>query len=130
MVEEALAASPHARRDFGEPYCGLDRFDLAEEGPNATEAVVPPVLEQPGRLRRHLPLAGVRQIAPAVNLLTNPVDDGRQVVLLAVVFELSRRLVKHQRGLLGGFLRLGDRRDKLGCPAAFDDLLGRLPGLV
>ena len=134
MVEEVLAASPHARRDFGEPYRGLDCFDLAEEGPNATEAMVPPVLEQPGRLWRHLPLAGVRQIAPAVNLLTNPVDDDRQVVLLAGVFELSRRLVEHQRGLLGGcflaLLRLRNRRDKLGCPAAFDDLLGRLPGLV
>ena len=57
MVEEALADPPPARRDLGQPYRGLYRFDLAEEGLNATEAVVPPVLEQPGCLWRHLPLA-------------------------------------------------------------------------
>ena len=133
MIEEALAGSARARRNFAEPYSGLYRFDLAEEGPNATEAVVPPVLEQARRFRSNLPLARVRQVAPAVNLLTNPVDDGRQVVLLAGSFELLRRLVEHQRGLLRGSLALfglRDRRDELGRSAAFDDLLGRLPGLV
>ena len=60
MIEEALADPTYARRNFAEPYSGLHRFDLAEEGPNAAEAVVPPVLEQARRLRGHLPLARVR----------------------------------------------------------------------
>ena len=132
MVEEVPTGS-RVRRNFGEPDSSLHRFDLAEEGPNATEVVMPPVLEQARRLRHHLPLARVRQVAPAVNLLANPVDDGRQVVLLASGFELLRRLVEHQRGLLCSSLaplRLRNRRDELGRPAAFNDLLRRLSGLV
>ena len=132
MIEEVPAGS-RVRRNFGEPDSSLHRFDLAEEGPNATKAVIPPVLEQARRFRRHPPLARVRQRAPAVNLLTNPVDDGRQVVLLASDFELLRRLVEHQRGLLRGSLaplRLRNRRDELGRSAAFNDLLRRLPSLV
>ena len=132
MVEEIPAGS-RVRRNLGEPDSSLHRFELTEEGPNATKAVVPPVLEQARRLRGHLPLARVRQFAPAVNLLANPVDDGRQVVLLASGFELLRLFVKYQRGLLRGSLaplRLRNRRDELSRAAAFNDLLRRLPSLV
>ena len=59
MIEEVPTGS-RAMRNFGEPNGGLYRFDLAEEGPNATEAMVPPVLEQARRLRSNLPLARVR----------------------------------------------------------------------
>ena len=59
MVEEILADPARARRHLDEPDGGLYRLDLAEEGPNAAEPVVPPVLEQAGRLRGHLPLARV-----------------------------------------------------------------------
>ena len=51
VLEEPLAAAV-VRRDLGQPDRRLDRFDLAEERADATECVVPPVLEQPGRLGR------------------------------------------------------------------------------
>ena len=45
------------RRDLGQPDRRFDRLDLTEERPDAAELVMPPVLEQPRGLRRHLPLA-------------------------------------------------------------------------
>jgi len=42
--------------DFPKPDHRLDRLDLAEEGPDAGEVVVPPVLEKPGGLGRHAPV--------------------------------------------------------------------------
>ena len=132
MVEEVPAGS-RAGGDFGEPDGGLRGFELAEEGADAAEVVVPPVPEQAGRLRGHLPLGRVRQLAPAVDLLADPVDDGGQVVLLAIGPELLRPFVEHHRRLLPGSLAfpgLRDRRDELRLPAALDGFLGRLPGLV
>ena len=99
MVEEVPTGS-RVRRNFGEPNSGLHRFDLAEEGPNATKAVVPPVLEQARRLWGHLPLTRVRQVAPAVNLLANPVDSLHQFVLLIICLKLSRSLIEHKDGLI------------------------------
>ena len=73
LLEQALARR-EMRRDLGQPDRGLDRFDLAEERADAAELVMPPVLEQSRRLRRHLPLAG-RQVAPRVDLAADLVDD-------------------------------------------------------
>ena len=58
MLENALAALAALRRDLGQPDRGLDRLDLAEERADAAELVVPPMLEEARRFRRHLPLAG------------------------------------------------------------------------
>ena len=82
MLEEAPADPPHARRDLGEPYRGLHRFDLAEEGPNPAESMMPPVIEQAGGLGRHAPLARIRCVSPQVDVPPNPVDDFRVRVLL------------------------------------------------
>ena len=101
MVEEFPAGPARARRNLGEPNGGLDRFNLAEEGLNATESVVPPVLEQPGSLRGDLPLALVRQVSPPLDLSAHPVDDCRQVVLLAFGLDLLRSLIEHDGGLFG-----------------------------
>ena len=95
MVEKVPTGS-RVRRNFGEPDSSLHRFDLTEEGPSATKAVVSPVLKQARRFRRHLPLARVRQFAPAVNLLANPVDSLHQFVLLIICLKLSRGLVEHK----------------------------------
>ena len=51
-------------RDLGEPDGRFHRLDLAEERADAAELVMPPVLEQPGGLRRDLPLTGIGQAAP------------------------------------------------------------------
>ena len=59
MIEKVPAGS-RVRRNFGQPDSSLHCFNLAKEGPNATKAVVPPVLEQTSCLRSHLPLARVR----------------------------------------------------------------------
>ena len=59
VVEERPAALPELRRDFVQPDRGLGGFDLAEEGAEALELVMAPMLEEPGGLRRHLPLRGV-----------------------------------------------------------------------
>ena len=60
------------RRDLGQPDGGLDRLDLAEERADAAELVMPPVLKQAGRLRRDLPLVGVGQGAPGVDVARAP----------------------------------------------------------
>ena len=70
------------RRDLGQPDGRLDRLDLAEERADAAELVMPPVLEQARRLRRDLPLVGIRQCPPLVHVLAHLVDDRGGVVLL------------------------------------------------
>ena len=67
-----------------EPDQRLDRLDLAEEGPDAAEAVVAPVPQQAGGLRRDLPIARLRQRPPPVHVAAQLVDDGRRVVLLGL----------------------------------------------
>ena len=63
VVQEDACPACRLRRDLGQPDRGLDRLDLAEEGPDAAELVMPPVLKQPGGFRRHLPLIRVGQAA-------------------------------------------------------------------
>ena len=120
------------RRDLGQPDRRFHRFDLAEERADAAELVMPPMLEQPGRLRRDLPLAGIGQGAPRVHVAAHLVDDRGRVVLLLLGRE-PLAFVEDDfllRGDLLALLRLRDRRDELGPPAVFDDLLRRLPVLV
>ena len=131
MIQEPLAV-PVLRRDLGQPDRRLDRLDLAEERADAAELVVPPVLEQPGGFRRHLPLVGIGQGPPRVHMSPDLVDDRGRVVLLllgreALPFVEDKALSAPQ---LLALLRLRDRRDELGTAPGVDDLLGGLAGLV
>ena len=56
MGQEFGGASAQFGGDFGKPDGGLDRFDLAEEGADALERMVAPMLEQAGRFRGDEPL--------------------------------------------------------------------------
>ena len=82
VVEEVPADPAHARRNLGEPDDGLYRFDLAEEGAYAAEAVMPPVLQQPGCLSRNLPMTRIRYAPPTVDLSSNAADYRRGIILL------------------------------------------------
>ena len=101
------------RRDLGQPDGGLDRLDLAEERTDAAELVMPPVLEEARRLRRHLPLVRIGQGTPRVHVAADLVDDRGRVVLLL----LGRKplaFVEYESLLCRGLalLRLRDRRDE------------------
>ena len=52
MGQKFGGASAQFGGDFGKPDGGLDRFDLAEEGADALEGMVAPMLEQAGGLAR------------------------------------------------------------------------------
>ena len=120
------------RGDLREPDSRLDRLDLAEERLEVIELMMAPMLEQPRRLRRHLPLVGVRQIAPTRDVTANFVDDRGRIVFLVVgrhpvdaaesQFALARRPPPP--------LRLRHRRDQLRAPPGVDYPIGRLPVLV
>ncbi len=105
-----------------------------EEGADAGEAVVAPVLEQARGLRGHPPLPRVRQPAPDVDLAADAVDDPGVLLVLLLAGGESLALVEDQ-GFPGGlprqapapaFLRLGDGRDEFGAAAALDDVPDRL----
>jgi hypothetical protein len=55
VLDQPLARC-QVRRHLGEPDGGFDRFDLAEEWPDAAEGMMSPMLEESCGLRRHLPL--------------------------------------------------------------------------
>ena len=117
------------RRDLGQPDRGLRRLDLAEEGPGVAEAVSPPVLQEPGRLGRHPPPAGVRYRTPRIDPAPQLVDDLHQLVLLPLRLQGLRRLVEDHLAL-AALLRLRDRRDERHAPAAVEDAARGLAALV
>ena len=45
---------------------------------------MPPVVQQPGRLRRYLPLIRARMTPPDVHLAANGVDEPRRIISLRV----------------------------------------------
>jgi hypothetical protein len=128
MVEEFFAPLC-LWRDLDQPDGGFDGFYLAEEGPDAAERVIPPMLKEAGRFRRHLPVAGVGPRPPAVHKASHLVDDRGGIVLL-----LPRRksfaLIKKE-SLLGRspfpLPRFGNGRDELGPATVLDNLLRWLP---
>ena len=61
-------------RDLGEPDQGLDRFQLAEEGPDVAEGVMAPVAQQPSCFRGHPP-SGFGLVAPFPDRSAHPVDE-------------------------------------------------------
>ena len=81
MVENALAVFGEWC-DLGEPDRGFHRLHLAEERPDTAELVMAPMLQQAGRLRRDLPLIGIRQGTPGIYMTAHFIDDRRGVVLL------------------------------------------------
>ena len=98
------------------------------------EPVVPPVLEQQGRLRRNAPVVGIWDGSPLVDVPASLVDSGSNVVLLLCRGK-TLPLVEDQLLLAPSagpapLPRLGNGRDELSPTAALNDLLGRLPSLV
>jgi hypothetical protein len=81
VLEESLPL-PLVRRHLGQPDRGLHRLDLTEEGADAGELMMAPVLKQSCRLRRHSPRARVLDAAPLVHAVAQLVDDRVRVVLL------------------------------------------------
>jgi hypothetical protein len=122
------AGRPAVGGDLGEPDRRLDRFDLAKERLEVIELMMPPVLEEPGGLRRHLPLVGVGQVAPSGHVAANFVDDRGRVVFLLRGGQPIRG-AKFQFRLAYRSpppLRLRHRRNQLGAPPGLDYPIGRL----
>ena len=124
-------ATPGCRPGCGldQPDRGLHRLDLTEKGPDAGRGVVAPVVQQPGRLRRDLPLVR-RQLAPGIDDPPQVVDDRRRVVLLAVGVELLGRLVEHELALAALLPGRRDRRDQGDASSLVEDAVRGLSGLV
>lgn len=74
FVLQQLLARNSVRRHLSEPDRGFDGLDLAEKRPDATKRMMAPVLKEPCRLGRDLPLSG-REVAPGVHLAADLVDD-------------------------------------------------------
>ena len=131
VVEEPSARVAVARGDLGQPDRRLHRLDLAEERPDVVEPMVAPVVQQAGGLRRHPPLALIRQRAPAIDLVPDTVDGLRQFVLLVFGRNPLCFLVEDQR-LLSTLTLLyrRDRRDERDVAPPVDDPVGGLPALV
>ena len=143
VSEEAPAGLARVGGDLGQPDGGLDRLDLAEEGPDAGETVMPPVPEEARGLGGHPPLPRVRSLPPLVDLAADAVDDPGVLLVLLRAGGEPLALVEDQGflGVLGflgvpgfmprgalpaAFLRLRDGGDEFGPAAALDDLPGRL----
>jgi hypothetical protein len=71
--------------NLGKPDRGLHRFHLTEEWADVVELVMAPMLQQADCLRRDLPLIGIRQGTPGIDIPTHFVDDRGGVVLLLLV---------------------------------------------
>ena len=100
MFQEGGSSLTSVRGNLGEPDGGFNRFHLAEEWPDVTELVMPPMLEQPGGFGRDLPVVRIRQAAPLIDLLPNGVNDCGMVVLLFLCGK-PLAFVEHDRLLCG-----------------------------
>ncbi len=130
VIEEPLSFLSDTRRHFGEPDQRFDRFDLAEEGADSSEQMVPPVLEQAGRFRGDAPSRGVGQVPPAFHLDSQLVDQRPDVVLLSFsgeAFPFIQRDDDLAPALPPG---PGDGRDEGSLAPAFGDVAGGLAVLV
>ncbi len=128
MIKILLARLSDLWSYLGQPDGGLNRFDLAEEWPNAAVVVMTPVLEKTSSFRCNSPL-GQRELTPPINLLAHSIDDGSMDILLI----LGRKIVEQQVVLFGSALlvsRPGDGCDELSRTPALDNLLCRLPAVI
>ena len=129
VVNELLCGFAFARRHFGEPDGGFNRFNLAKERTHTAEVVMPPVLEQSCGFWGHAPIVGIGNGPPFVHLGTNAVDDARVVLLLFcgdIAANVQFGLVVFGFALFG----LGDGRDEFSLTTRFDNLLGGLPRFI
>lgn len=133
VFQERSAGPPGVRSHLSEPDSGFHRLHLAEERSDVTERVLPPMLEQPGRFGRDLPLVWLGQASPLVDLLPKRINhDGRLFILLGRRRE-PLAFVEHELLLGGGPGALAGFRngcDEGGAAAALEHLLGRLPLLI
>ena len=81
-VQDPPAVSAHSGSNFGEPDESFHSLDLAEERAKIAEVVLPPMQEQPGRLRRDAPVVGAGDVPPLVNTPPDLVHGGGNIVLL------------------------------------------------
>lgn len=95
VFQKALTVFTAMWCDLGQPNDGLNGFNLAKKGPNAVEAMVPPVLEETGSFWGYSPLIWIGQSSPLIHLLPNPINNGSVVVLL-LLCRKAFALVKHQ----------------------------------
>jgi hypothetical protein len=82
VFQERFSGISSVGGDLGEPDDGFNRLHLAEEWPDVAERVMPPMLQQTSGLGYHLPVVGIRQAAPLIDLLSNGINNCRMVVLL------------------------------------------------
>jgi len=129
MVQE-LATVLRARRDLSQPDCGLNRFDLTEEGADSVELVVAPVLKQSSSLGRNVPLTRILEFAPAIYMLAQLIDDRDCLVSLLLGREADAFIEDNLSLSLLLFLRLGDRGDELGAATTLQEPVGGLTLLV
>ena len=80
-----------------------------KNGRMSLNPIVAPVLEEPGRLRRHAPVVRILDRPPFVDFLAKLIDGGREVVFLV----LGRKVLR------GGEVQLGLRRVWLSACAAW-----------
>jgi hypothetical protein len=85
VLQESLTGFADLRCDFGQPDGCFNGLDLAEEGANAAELVMPPVLEKPRGFGRDVPIVRIGDHPPLVHFLADGVDDRRMAVLLVLV---------------------------------------------
>ena len=136
----ALACRSHSRKRrprapaFGATSCSQIAVSTAstwqKNGRTGLGSVVAeraPVAQERGGDRRDLPLLGVGERPPVVDLLAQVVDDRRGVVFLRLRREAVAGVEDEARllALAALVLRLRDRRDQLGLPPALDDPVGR-----
>ncbi|MCI0666880.1 MAG: hypothetical protein L0Y43_02355 [Methylococcaceae bacterium] len=81
MIQKLRTGFAKFWRDFREPDCRFDRFDLAEKGSDAVEAMVPPMLQQTRRFRAYEPIGGTGYPAPGIHLAAQFVDDWSWIIL-------------------------------------------------
>jgi len=121
------------RGDFGEPYRGLDGFDLAEERADTRELVIPPVLKESSGFGGDVPLGRIGDLAPEINESADLVDRGRGFVGLGFRGE-AVTFVEGQVVLLvfacRAFFGFRDRGDEFRRPSGWDGFLSRLAGRV
>ena len=124
MVQDDLVLLGVFWSHFCQPDGCFDRFDLAEERADSVECVMSPMLEQPSRLRRHLPFSRIGPLSPLIDLTADFVDDWGGIILL-----LSGRkpfaVIEHHFLLcrLLALLWLWDRCDELRPSTVLDNPL-------
>ena len=133
MLKECGATFAEFWRDFGQPDGCLGSLDLAEEGADVLELMMPPMLEQAGRFGRDKPLVRIGERPPGVDKTTKLVDYWSWVIFLFSGREDIIRAESHFRLCCGRFLalfRFWNRCDQVGVATGIDDDIVRLAIVV